>query len=212
MAGERELVDLSPIESRQAEAKIVLEARCRLIALLGRLRQQLHDDSRHGPRNVFRAFVRRNGRPRNMGMHEFHGIGRRKGECPRQHLVQNDAHRVKIASRINRSIHPPRLFRGHVRQRTGDELRSRQRLTLTRHTRCDSKTGEPNLIAAGIDQNVGWFDVFVNQLTMVQTCERRCETDGNPEETRQLYRCAAKPVERFSSRIAEDKRLLSVVL
>jgi hypothetical protein len=42
--------------------------------------------------------------------------------------------------------------------------------------------------------------------------ERSCETDGNSEETPCLYRSVEKPVERFSSRIVEDKHWLTVVV
>jgi hypothetical protein len=99
-----------------------------------------------------------------------------------------------------------------VRGRTGDELRRVWRLTLTRHTRGDPKTGQPDLITAGIDQNVRGLDVFVNQLTLMHMFERGGETQGNPEESRYLDRSVEEPVERVSSRIAEDQHRLTVVV
>jgi len=75
------------------------------------------------------------------------------------------------------------------------------RLTLTRHTRGNPRTCQPDLITAGSDQNVRGRDVFVNQLTLMHMCECRGETDRNPEDTRYLYRSVEQPVERFSSRM-----------
>jgi hypothetical protein len=145
-------------------------------------------------------------------VYEFHWIGRRERECPRQHLVEDDAHRVQIAPRIDRPIHPPRLLRRHVRERPGDELRRGRRLTLTWHTRGDPKACQPDLITAGIDQSVRGLDVFVNQLTLMHMFECRGETERNPEESRYRDPSVEKSVERVSSRIAEDKRLLTVVV
>jgi hypothetical protein len=80
------------------------------------------------------------------------------------------------------------------------------------HTRGNPKTCQPDLITAGSDQNVRGLDVFVNQLTLMHMFECRGETDGNPEDTRYLYRSMEQPVERFSSRMPEDKHLLTVVV
>src|SRR5262249_5932124 len=132
-------------------------------------------------------------------------------ECPRQHFVQDDAHRVKITPRIDRPIHSPRLLRRHVRERTGDELRRHRWLTLTRHTRGDPKTGKPDLITAGIDQNVRWLDVFVNQLTLMQMSECCCETESDSEATPDLHRSVNKTIERFASTIVKDEHPLVVV-
>src|SRR5262249_1198673 len=209
--GKRELVHPSLIEFRKTLAKITLDASCRLIALLGRLRKQLHDDSGHRTRNLLRPFVGRDWLSRNMGVHEFHWIGRRKRECPRQHFVQNDAHRVKITPRIDGPIHSPRLLRRHVRERTADELRRRRRLTLTRHTRGHPKTRKPDLITAGIDQNVRWLDVFVNQLTLMHMSECRCKTECDSETTPNFHRSVDKTIERFASTILKDEHPLIVV-
>jgi len=48
--------------------------------------------------------------------------------------------------------------------------------------------------------------------TLMQMFERSGETDGNLEDTRYLSRSVEKPVETFSSRIAEEKHLLPVVV
>ena len=80
------------------------------------------------------------------------------------------------------------------------------------HTRGNPKTCQPDLITAGSDQNVRGLDVFVNQLTLMHMFERGGETEGNPEELRYLDRSVEKPVERVSTRIAEDQHRLTVVV
>jgi hypothetical protein len=42
--------------------------------------------------------------------------------------------------------------------------------------------------------------------------ERGSQTEGNPEESRYVYRSVETPVEGVSSRIAEDEHLLTVVV
>src|SRR5262249_30026981 len=148
---------------------------------------------------------------RNMGVHEFHGIGRHERECPRQHFVHDDAHRVKVTPRIDRPIHSPRLLRRHVRERTRDVLRRRRRLTLTRHTRGDPKTCKPDLIIAGIDQNVRWLDVFVNQLMLMKMSECCGQTECDSEATSYLHRSVNQTIERCASTILKDEYQLVVV-
>ena len=41
-------------------------------------------------------------------------VGGSKRKHARKHLVQGDAQRIEIAAGINRAIHAPGLFRGHV--------------------------------------------------------------------------------------------------
>ena len=52
----------------------------------------------------------------------------------------------------------------------------------------------------------------MNELTLMQMFERRGKTEGNPEESRYLDRSVEEPVERVSSRIAEDEHQLTVVV
>jgi hypothetical protein len=67
------------------------------------------------------------------------------------------------------------------------------------------------MIIAGIDQNVRWLDVFVNQLTLMQMSECCCETECDSEATPHLHRSVNKTIERFASTILKDEHLLVVV-
>ena len=92
-----------------------------LVAVLGGLGEQLHDDRRE----------RRRGRPRTRspggtGCRAMwqctHSIGSEavKGSVAGQHLVEGDAERIEIAAGIDRAVHAAGLFRRHVGERAGD--------------------------------------------------------------------------------------------
>src|SRR5258706_1389538 len=112
--------------------KIALDASCRLVALLGGLRQQLHDDfgNRSGDIQTLTGRRRLSG---NMAVHPLHGVGRGERQRAREHLVERDAERVEVAAGIDRTIHPSGLFGRHVGECTGDSLWRLGRLSLTRH-------------------------------------------------------------------------------
>ncbi len=71
----------------------------------------------------------------------FQRVGGSKRKHARQHLVQSDAQRVEIAAGIDRSIHAPGLFRGHVGKGAGNEFRRRRRsgARVAAGTRCQSR-------------------------------------------------------------------------
>src|SRR4029453_14876050 len=74
---QRELVDaMLGFPFIQTAPKIACSAGRCLVRPPGSLRKQLHDDSGHRTRNVLRPFVRRKWLSRNMGVNEFHWIGR----------------------------------------------------------------------------------------------------------------------------------------
>jgi hypothetical protein len=66
----------------------------------------------------------------------------------RQHLVGSDAERVEIATGVDRSAHPPGLFRCHVGERARDDFGRRRRLVLAGQPRGDAETGEPDAAVA----------------------------------------------------------------
>ena len=53
-------------------------------------------------------------------MHPLHRLGRGERQSAGEHLVERDAHRVEVAAGIDRAVHPPGLFGGHVGQRAGN--------------------------------------------------------------------------------------------
>jgi hypothetical protein len=60
-----------------------------------------------------------------------------------EHFVQSNAQRVEVAAGIDRPIHAPGLFRGHVGECAGNNFGRRGCLALTWHFGRDAKAGEP---------------------------------------------------------------------
>ena len=92
---------------QQGSAEIALEAGCGLVALLGRLGEQLHDDRRTTPGT---SFSRSAGGVGCLAMWQWtHSIGSdaRERQGAREHLVERDAERVEIAAGVDdRFIRP----------------------------------------------------------------------------------------------------------
>ena len=63
----------------QAAAQIALDAGGGLVALLSGLGEQLHNDRRHRAGDPLQPTGRRHRLPRDVAVHPFHRIGRRKG-------------------------------------------------------------------------------------------------------------------------------------
>ena len=121
-----------PFPFSKAAPKITLDSNRRLIALLGRLGEQLHDDCR---KRVWNTLQLQAGWCRlscDVAMHQFHRVGGREGKTPGHHLVECDAKSIEVAPRIDRTIHSPGLFGSHVRKCSNDELGRFGRLAFAR--------------------------------------------------------------------------------
>ncbi|HYS82884.1 MAG TPA: hypothetical protein VEM76_19425, partial [Anaeromyxobacteraceae bacterium] len=60
----------------EAAQQVMLDSSGDLVALLGRLREQLHHDRRDDVRDLFPPLVRRHRLPRDVAVHPFHRVGR----------------------------------------------------------------------------------------------------------------------------------------
>ncbi len=115
VGAEREIVDPAlGLPVRQAAPKVALEASRGLIAVLGRLGEQFHDDRRDGAGDLRQPLGRRRWPPRDVAVHPFHRLGRGEGQTASQHFVQRDAEGVQVTARIDRPVHPSGLFGRHV--------------------------------------------------------------------------------------------------
>ena len=129
------LIDPAPrFKFIKTAPKIARSSSCCLVALLSRLGEQLHDDCRNCARNTLQPLTWRHRLSCDMAVHQLHRIGNRKGETPGQDLVKRHAESIEVAPRIDRAIHPARLFRGHVGECSGDELGRFGSLALTGKT------------------------------------------------------------------------------
>src|SRR6202034_146505 len=80
--------------------KITLDSNRGLIALLGRLGEQLHDDCRNRARHTRVPLAGCRRLPCDMAVHQFHRIGCHKWERPGQHLVKRYAKSIEVAPGI----------------------------------------------------------------------------------------------------------------
>src|SRR5260370_29623936 len=116
----RKLVDaMVRFPFSKATPKIACGAGRCLISLLSRLGEQLHDDCRNRARNTIQSLRGWCRLSCDMTVHQFHRIGRREWKISRQELVKRDAESIEIAPRIDRAIHSPGLFGGHVGEGSG---------------------------------------------------------------------------------------------
>src|SRR6202790_3084515 len=77
--------------------KVALDAGRRLIALLGRLGEQLHDNCRDHTRNTVHLLAWWCRLSCNMTVHPLHRTRRGKWKNPGEHFVECDAQTVQIA-------------------------------------------------------------------------------------------------------------------
>ena len=65
------------------------------------------------------ALGERRRRARDMAVDPPHGVARAERQGAGEHLVEDDAHRIEVAARIDRAVHPAGLFGRHVGERAG---------------------------------------------------------------------------------------------
>ena len=92
----------------QAAPQIAFEAGGGLVALLGCLGEQLHDDCRDKRSGLpSHRSPASTGCRRDVAVHPFHRIGRRERQHAGQHLVQGHAEGVEVAAEsIDRFMRP----------------------------------------------------------------------------------------------------------
>src|SRR6476619_2737293 len=77
------LIDAAPrFPFIKTASKIARSARCCLISLLSRLGEQFHHDCRNQARYTVQPLSWRHRLARDMGVHQFHRIGRREWKSP----------------------------------------------------------------------------------------------------------------------------------
>ena len=104
------------------------------------------------------------------------------GRAAGEHLVERDAQRIEVAAGIDRAVHPPGLFGGHVGERAGDDLGRLGRLALARQARGDAEPGQPDRAARPIHQDMGRLDVLVDEPPLMQPGDRRDQTEREAQE------------------------------
>jgi len=132
----------------------------RLVALLGRLGEELHHDGGERRRNCRRPFGRRRRLPRDVAVHPFHRVGSAERQNSGEHSIERDAERIEVAAGIDPSVHPPGLLGGHIGQRAGDDLGRFGRLPLARQTRGEDP-----------DVQISCIRFFTREIPMPSHCD-----------------------------------------
>src|SRR5215470_4192001 len=79
------------------------------------------------------------------------------------------------------------------------------RLTFAREARGDAEPGQPYLAGRLVEEDVGWFDIFVNEPALVKPAESQSTRDGDAQEASHLHRGAEQPVDRLTALIFEHQ-------
>ena len=138
----------------------------------------------------------------------FQRVGGGEWEHAGQHLVQGDAQGVEIAAGIDRAIHAPGLFRGHVGKRAGNDLRRRGRLALAWQPGRDAEAGEPN-VAGVVDECVRRLDVLMDEASPMDLAKCSRQTDGDAQEASQIDRLSLvlldDPIQGFATWVIKNE-------
>ena len=189
----------------EAAPQVVLDAGSRLIAVLGRLGEQLHHDRRDHLWQTLTPLSWRHGSLRDVAVHPSHRIRRSERQLAGRQFVEDDAERVEVAAGVNRPVHPAGLLRRHVGECSRNELRRFRQTTLAREARRNAESPQPDAPRPRIDHHVGGFDVLVDKAAGVQLTERGGQTIPNPQALADPHRCARASKERFATGILEDE-------
>src|SRR5262249_11360706 len=127
-------------------------------------------------------------------------------------FVKSDAKSVKIATRIDRTIHSSRLLGGHVGKRSRDEFGRLRRLALAGQSRGDTETCKPNLIHSRINEDVEWLYCVVNEPTPMHLAQCRSEGDPTAKERFQFHGPSKQSIEWLSFRVFEQQHYLALFL
>src|SRR5208282_6868804 len=153
-----------------------------LVPLLGGLGQEFHDDGRYRSRDLPQSLVGRQRLPCDVAMDPFHGIGGTERELTGQHLVKNDSIGIKVAPRIDGSVHATSLLGCHVGKRSGNDFGRFWSLVLTWKTGSNPEAGEPKMAGRTIHHNVARLDVLMNQPSLMKLAKGRRKADRQSQK------------------------------
>ena len=165
----------------QAAPKIALNSHRCLIPLLRRLGEQLHRDRGDRGRHGSHPLTGCGWLFRDVTVHPFHRVGGREWKTPGQHFVKRHSKRVKVAPRIDRTVHSSRLLGCHVGERSRDELGRFGRLALARKSGRNPKSGEPR-VAGVVDEDIRRLDILMYEALLMDLTECSCQPNGGAKE------------------------------
>ena len=187
----------------QAAPQIGLDAGSGLVARLGGLGEQLHQDSRQRRRDAPNPLVGRHRLPRDVAVYPLHRISGGERELSCQHLVKGDAESIEIAAGVHRAVHSSGLFRRHVGERPRDHLGRGGCLVLARQTRGNAESRQPHAAARRVHQDVCRLDVPMDKAALMHMAERPRKRERDAQEMRRVQRSAKQCIQRRSAGILE---------
>ena len=190
----------------QAAPKIDLNSHRCLIPLLRRLGEQLHRDRGDRGRHGSHPLTGCGWLFRDVTVHPFHRVGSREWKTPGQHFVKGHSKRVKVAPRIDRTVHSSRLLGCHVGERSSDELGRFGRLSLARELGRNPKSGEPR-VAGIVDEDIRRLDILMYEALLMDLAECSCQPNGGAKEASQVERLPLvtfkNPIQGLTARVFE---------
>ena len=78
-------------------------------------------------------------------------------------------------------------------------------LALARQSGRDAKARQPDRAGRGVNDNVGRFNVPVNEASIVDIAQIRDDTDGETQEASHLHWRAEHPLERLTTGVVKHQ-------
>jgi hypothetical protein len=207
VAGQREVGDRAGLrEALDAGVEVGEQAAGGLVAILGRLGQQLHHDVRHRPgdRRIDRVGRRRP--DREVGMDDRQDVGVEERQAPGQQLEQRDAEGVEIGAAVGDPVHPPGLLGRHVAQRALEGPGRHEAVALGPPRRGDVEVDQPRLAGGGVVDDVAGGDVLVDDPGGVDVAQRGRHADRQAEAVGEREpRAGEVAVERLAADVLEHQ-------
>jgi len=204
VASQRERGDAAVRGQRgQAMLQVGHQAGRGLVALLGALGQQLHDDGGAGRVGAGMAFDGRRRRARHVAVDPLHGVERGERQVAGQQLVQDHPQRIQVAAGIDRAVHAAGLFRRHVGEAAADPAfgRVRQRAQALG----DAEAGQAHVRAALRDQEVGRLQILVDDVAPVQFGQGQRDGGAQVQDLGQRQRFAGHQAQRRGAVVGQHQ-------
>src|SRR6185437_4746332 len=142
----------------------------------------------------------------NVRVHPFHRVRGGEWKTPVQHFVKGHSKRVKIAPRIDRTVHSSRLLGRHVGERSCDEIGRFGRLALASKFGRNPESGEPR-VASVVNEDIRRLDILMYEALLMDLTECSRQPNGGAKEATQVERLPLvtlkNPIQRLTARVLE---------
>src|SRR5271156_4879826 len=113
-------------------------------------------------------------------MHPLREVRSVEWQRTSEQLIEGDTDRVEITSRVDRTVHPPRLLGRHVCRGAAHREGGFRPSTFTRDRGRNRQPGKPHRVGLSVDQDVSGLEILVNEALTMQTPDRdgelNCDT------------------------------------